>query len=349
MAEPFNSEVAKPILHHLSVEGRKAIGDYGHSLVDAVDGSPLHCDRDGAFSISGRPGSGRAIKRVISMEHLTQIVGMEWPDVTPARPATGEPICERVDPRSLFVDHSYQRKVGERGISQIRRIVRSFCWTKFKPPVCAYAEHDGQTILKVLDGQHTAIAAASNPCIDKIPVMIVEAADVQSQAAAFVGQNTERLGVTPLQLHQAAVIAGDPEAQTVELVCARAGVKIVKTVPGGAKYQPRETIAVASLRGLVERHSAQGARRILEVLADGGLAPITGQHIKAAEHLMTHKELSPTFDPSDLSIAIGELFLCAEDEARTFAHMKRIPVWRALAAVWYRKTKKKRTSIRTAA
>lgn len=287
--------------------------------------------------------------RETSMELLSPIAGMEWPDVIPARPSTGEPICERVDPRSLFVDHSYQRKVGERGISQIRRIVRSFCWSKFKPPICAYAEHEGRTILKVLDGQHTAIAAASNPHIDKIPVMIVEAANVEAQAAAFVGQNTGRLGVTPLQLHQAAVIAGDPEAQTVELVCARAGVKIVKNVPGGAKYLPRETIAIASLRGLIERHSAVGARRILEVLADGGLAPITGQHIKAAELLMTDKEFSLRFEPEDLSKAIGELFLTAEDEAKAFAHMNRIPVWKALAVVWFRKTKKKRGSIRIAA
>jgi hypothetical protein len=283
------------------------------------------------------------------MENLTRIEGMAWPDVEAHKPETGEPICERIDPRTLFVDHSYQRKVGEKGIRQIRRIVRTFDWTKFKPPVCAYAEHDGQTILKVLDGQHTAIAAASNPHIEKIPVMIVEAADTEAQAAAFVGQNTERVGVTPLQLHQAAVVAGDPEAQTVELVCARAGIKIVKTVPGGAKYQPRETIAIASLRGLIERHSAVGARRILEVLAEGGLAPITSLHIKAAEALMTDKELSLTFEPSDLSIAIGELFLTAEDEAKTFAHMKRIPVWRALAAVWYRKTKKRRASIKLVA
>ncbi|MGO7815405.1 hypothetical protein ACC674_38205, partial [Rhizobium ruizarguesonis] len=60
------------------------------------------------------------------------------------------------------------------------------------------------TILKVLDGQHTAIAAASNPHIDVIPVMIVDAEDTVSQAKAFIGQNTERLGVTTLQPDEAA-------------------------------------------------------------------------------------------------------------------------------------------------
>ena len=71
----------------------------------------------------------------------------------------------------------------------------------------SYAEHEGQTVLKVIDGQHTAIACASHPSIELIPVMIVEAADTAVQAAAFVGQNTERLGVTALQIHRAAVVA----------------------------------------------------------------------------------------------------------------------------------------------
>lgn len=90
---------------------------------------------------------------------------------------------------------AYQRQIGERGLRQIRKIIEAFDWTKYKPPVCTYADHDGATVLKVLDGQHTAIAAASHPNINMIPVMIVNAADTASQAAAFVGQNTNHLGV----------------------------------------------------------------------------------------------------------------------------------------------------------
>ncbi|AFL51395.1 hypothetical protein [Sinorhizobium fredii] len=118
---------------------------------------------------------------------------------------------------------------------QIRRIIESFDWAKFKPPICNYAEQGGETVLKVLVGQHTAIAAASNPHVSRIPVMIVEAEDTVAQAKAFIGQNTERLGVTKLQLHQAALAAADEDAQTLELVCQRAGVTVLKrpapTVP----------------------------------------------------------------------------------------------------------------------
>lgn len=283
------------------------------------------------------------------MSDLSPVSPIEASDLTPKVPETGEPMCERVDPRSLFVDHSYQRQISERGRRQIRRIIEGFCWSKFKPPICAYADQDGQTILKVLDGQHTAVAAASNPHIKAIPVMIVEAPDTAAQAAAFVGQNTERVGVTPLQLHQASVVAGNPEAQTVELVCVRAGVTLVKNTAGGGKYKPRETIAVAALRGLIDRHSAQGARKILEVLANADLAPITAQHIKAAELLMTSSDYAQRFEPEDLSVAIGDLYLTAEDEAKVMAHMNRISVWRALAAIWFRKTKKRKKVLRAIA
>ena len=39
---------------------------------------------------------------------------------------------------------------------------------RYKPPVCAYAEREGKKVLKVLDGQHAAIAEASHPHIDLI-------------------------------------------------------------------------------------------------------------------------------------------------------------------------------------
>lgn len=285
------------------------------------------------------------------MEQLKPILPISITDLSPGLPSTGEPIFERVDPTTLYVDHAYQRQVSERGRRQIRKVITHFCWTKFKPPICAYAtDEKGATVLKILDGQHTAIAAASNPHVGKIPVMIVEAPDTQAQAAAFVGQNTQRVGITPLQLHQASVVSGDEDATTVEQVCQRAGVTVLKGPAGNARYRARETIAVSTVSGLVSRQTAMGARRILEVLANAELAPITGHHIRAAEFLMTNKDYCQKFDPADLTVAIGELFLTAEDEAKVFCHAHRgVPFWKALGIVWFRKTKKKRLHLRVAA
>ncbi|TAN00821.1 MAG: hypothetical protein EPN45_13775 [Rhizobiaceae bacterium] len=281
------------------------------------------------------------------MIQLRPIEPIEIEGLSPAIPPTGEPICERANPRSLFVDPAYQRSISERGLRQIRRIIQGYCWTKFKPPICAYAtDRDGKTVLMVLDGQHTAIAAASNPNIDVIPVMIVEAPETSAQASAFVGQNTERVGITQLQLHKAAVVAGDEDALDIENVCARAGVTVLTVAPATSRFRPRETIAVATIRGLVTRHTAMGARRILEVLANADFAPIAAHHIKATELLMTGPDFCQQFEPEDLTKAMVELYLQAEDEAKLLAHAQRIPIWKALAIVWYRKTKKRRSLIR---
>jgi hypothetical protein len=235
-------------------------------------------------------------------------------------PEHGEPICERVDPRELFVDPSYQRSIGERGARQIRQIIENFDWNRFKPPIAAYAEHDGKTVLMVLDGQHTAIACASHPKIGLIPVMIVEAAETAAQASSFVGQNTGRLAVTPLQLHKSALVAEDPDAVTVANVCGRAGVKILATSP--KKFAPGETVAIAAISSLVDRRGAMKARIILEVLAQGGFAPIS-----APQNL---KEAVATGWPSDY------------EEAKTLAVAHRWPLWKAIAINWFRKTPKKR-------
>lgn len=267
----------------------------------------------------------------------------------PMSPKTPMPEFQVVDPRSLFVDGAYQRSIGERGRRQIRKIIENFCWTRFKPPICAFGMNEGERVLMVLDGQHTAIAAASNPHIHEIPVMIVDAPRTAEQAAAFVGQNTERVVVTPLQLFQASIIAEDEDALTVEQVCQRAGVKVLSMPPSHAKYNARDTVAVTTLRGLIVRQTAMGARRILEVLANAELAPITMHHIRAAEFLMTNKDHAQKFDPEDLSKAISDLFLVAEDEAKVLAHAHRMPYFRALAAVWFRKTKKRRAIMRVVA
>jgi hypothetical protein len=274
-------------------------------------------------------------------------IGISGIDIT--EPSTGLPAFEWVDPTTLYIDPAYQRDISDRGYRQIRRIVAGFDWTKFKPPICAISEVDGQAVLKVLDGQHTAIAAASHPSISKIPVMLVEAPDRISQAKAFVGHNTERLGVTGLQLHQAALAAADEDAQTIELVCARANVTVLKHPNSHGESRPRETTAIATIRALVERHKPIVARQVLEVIANAEMGQITAPQIKAVELLLTDPEYSDKFEHEDLTNAMVDLLYTADEEAKLFAVTHKVTFWKALAITWFRKTKKRRGSAGRAA
>lgn len=260
---------------------------------------------------------------------------------------TGPPICEDVDPRSLLVDASYQRDLSDKSIKLIQKIASEWDWRRFKPPVCAFA--DGG--LQIIDGQHTAIGAASRPDITSIPVMVVEAPELQARALAFIGHNRDRLQVTPMQMHHAAVAAGDDVAVTIEQVCERAGVTLVRSAFGGYRYKVGETVAISAIRGLIDRKGAQFARRTLQALVQADLAPIAANEIKAAEFLFTDPDHADQLEPlgdgegtggGDLAAAIKSLGGGADREAKLFAAAQRVPMWRAMAVIWFRKTRKRR-------
>lgn len=156
-------------------------------------------------------------------------------DLAPAVITSDAPEIEWVDPKSLLVDGDYQRALSEASVTLIRRIVAGWDWARFKPPVVARTEEG----LEVIDGQHTATAAATHPAISIIPVIVVQAAAVADRARAFVGHNRDRLNVTKTQMHFSAVAAGDDDALTLSQVCQRAGVTILRNPPGGGGVQAR--------------------------------------------------------------------------------------------------------------
>ena len=115
------------------------------------------------------------------------------------------PRFDWADPKTLLVEDEYQRRLTKRSITLIRKIAVGFDWLHIKPPVCA---RGAGAKLCVVDGQHTAIAAASRG-VAKIPVMIVEAPEMARRARAFVAHSTDRLNVTPLRLFASRLAAGD--------------------------------------------------------------------------------------------------------------------------------------------
>jgi hypothetical protein len=251
-----------------------------------------------------------------------------------------QPIFEWVDPKTLFVDPVYQRNVGDKGRKLIRKIIERFDWNRYTPPKCAYALYEGRTVLKVTDGQHTAIAASSHPDVEKIPVMIIVAPETSQQADAFVGQNTQRLPVSKLQIHASSLVAGDVEAETVQEICNQSGVQILRGTPG--KYEAGDTVAVGAIYALFNKHGMAKTKIVLRTLARARLAPILEDEIKAAALLLTNADYCNEITPEALSEAITGLNLVDRDEAKQLAASKNMAFWRALAAIWFRRTKKSR-------
>jgi hypothetical protein len=273
------------------------------------------------------------------MSSKRPIAAIDLPDVTPGTPPTAKPEITWIDPTELLVDEAYQRGLSDKNLRLIARIVGEWDWRRFKPPITAWTDES----LEVIDGQCTAIGAASHPVIGEIPVYVVDAAERADRASAFIGQNRDRVAITAAQMHAAAVVAGDEDALAVERVASRVGVRILRMPPSRGDYQPRQTVAVAAVAALIARLGEEDAERVLGILAESECAPITAAHIKAVDHLLRAPEFDGQVKADRLGSAIKELGLpAAEQEAKAFAATHCVPLWRGLAATWFQASRKRR-------
>ena len=279
------------------------------------------------------------------MTKLRPIAALHFPDVEPDETPGSVPRLMIVPPTDLYVDETYQRDLSPRSVQLIRKIVKSWRWRAFKPPIVV-ATADG---LHVIDGQHTAIAAATHPGIHEIPVLIVEAEDQQSRAESFVRHNRDRLQITGTQLHHALVAAGDDTALTIERVCQRAGARVVRFSAGSDRWLVGDTMAVEALRALVSRRHAKGAREVLQVCTEGRMAPVTASALKAVEQILFDPQYAGAVLAADVATTIRSMGGQAEKEAALFAVAQRVPRWRGLAAILFRNTRKVRGHGRRAA
>ena len=151
----------------------------------------------------------------VSDNPVRAVAAIDLPGVTPA-PLEGlaEPMFDRLVPRDLLVDAIYQRGLSARSLRLIRSIVGGWDWMKYEPPVVALTDRG----FELIDGQHTAIAAACHPEIATMPVMVVDGSGLARRASAFVSHAVDRLQATPAQIHHAALVSA-PGAKPTRRKC----------------------------------------------------------------------------------------------------------------------------------
>lgn len=270
---------------------------------------------------------------------IRQIKALKINDVEPSRDFNMPPVLEWVSPDSLCIEERYQRVISARSLSLIRRIVAEFSWTRFKSPICAYGANKE---LVVIDGQHTAIAAASHPYIKKIPVLVVQADNIQARAEAFMGHNRDRLAITPMQLFYSSVAAQDPIAMALRKALDETGCTMVKFNP--EIWQVGQTMATTSLMNLVRRRGSEGAARVLKILRSANRAPINRVEIKAVSELLWLKGWAGMFDDADLVSVISKKSAdqwIADAEAKVRRGQK-MALARAVAISWFKGLPKKK-------
>lgn len=221
------------------------------------------------------------------------------PKVKPASITSPPPTIRLVDPRSLRVEPKYQRDLSKKSYRLIAKIVSGFRWDKFKPPVCAETAFG----LVVIDGQHTAIAAATHPDIDKIPVVVTAAPKISGRAEAFVSHNRDRLAMSPFQVFHAEVAAYDKEANGVLRAVVAAGATIPRSPAAKGYAKPGQVVSVGEVRLIYRRHGQEFLERVLRIAVLSRVAPIQVTLIRALRMILSEPIFSEAAKLSDDRIA----------------------------------------------
>lgn len=273
------------------------------------------------------------------VDGLRKVAPLKGLDVVPNKIGQERPQSIMVKPSDLWVDGRYQRDIGVSSLNLIHSIVSDFAWHKFKPPVLT---RDTKGRLIVIDGQHTAIACSMHPEIDEIPAVLVDAQGTQDQAESFIGLNTNRITVHPLDLFRASLVAGDEQNIEMKRIMDEVGISLPRTSAWIGRDEDKEnkTQSVNTLKSAFIKLGPAKFTVLVEKLAACKFAPLRAEHIKAFHDIMfvyTSQRYSYDHLVSVVS-ALNDADVLAE-AARTCRHLV-CPKWRALAIVYknyYRK------------
>ena len=223
-----------------------------------------------------------------------------------------EPDIRMVDATTLWVEESYQRSPTKKSLRLVKKIISDWKWTSFKSPIVT--EVDG--FLCVLDGQHTAIAAATHPHIKLIPVFVVETTDVIERAKSFIELNTNNTKITDIQLFKARLEAGEDLAVSVNMALVRAGVKLGYAVD----TKERVVSAIGSLESICKNYGTRQLRMVLDVCVAAKLEPINKHYMDAVSKMLYDPKYKKDYDLQAISLVIRDYpyaQLCADIEFRS--------------------------------
>jgi hypothetical protein len=238
------------------------------------------------------------------------------PSPKPAPVSADAPEIRMVYPTELRIEASYQRNLSGKSIRMIRKIATEWSWAKFKPPICAETP-DG---LFIIDGQHTAIGAASHPDPFKIPVLIVSADKVEDRARSFVSHNRERVNMSAFDVFHAEVAAGVGSAAQLASIAQEAGCAIPRGAVARNKFEPGQLIALNEARTVLGGAGEKTVARVLSICAKAKLTPITSVPLRAVRRMLENDAYAWSRDFSDDQIAAAMATIPdLDDAARTHA------------------------------
>lgn len=275
-------------------------------------------------------GDTRSLTPAYHAGEIRPVRPMPVSALSPSVVSGSKPEFISVDPCLLMMETKYQRDLSAKSMKLIRKIVGGFDWRKYKPPICV--EEDGRYY--VVDGQHTAISAASHPDIDKIPVMVVDAGTIEARAASFVAHNRDRVAMSPYQVFHGEVAAGDPDARAINAAVEAGGGAIPRYPPQRGRYKAGQVSAVAEVRQIFRVDGAEKLTAIVKMAVEANCKPIAATVIRGLRILLSEPEFSGVSREDIVTALMSRPDL--DDASRRLASETRQGRGRAAAIILYR-------------
>jgi len=209
------------------------------------------------------------------------------------------PEIQFLEPRQLVVNEDYQRDLSKASIRQIRKMAAGWDWASFKAP--SVARTDDPNVFEVVDGQHTAIAAASNGNIPFLPCLIMDAETLAQKASGFLGINQNRIALTPAAIYAAQVAAQDDDAIAVECAMSDAKVSLLALPPPKGTFMVGDTMAIGTMLSIARSRGQARLTALLKIGVAARAAPVSSGLLKALDIAMP---LEPTPEITNRVVAI---------------------------------------------
>lgn len=152
----------------------------------------------------------------------------------------------------------------------------------------------GGGLYEIIDGQHTAIAAATHGAIETLPCLVLDATTVAQRAAAFVGINRDRVPLTPFALYRSRLAAGDEEAVAVGQALEAADCELLESLRYDVDYPAGTVACVSTLLQIVRRGGRPRLARLLKMCKAAGIGPVPSALLKGLEDIVRVPEAPST-------------------------------------------------------
>ena len=269
-------------------------------------------------------------EQTLAKQTVRAIVPLAIPDIEPAS-LGDKPVMDWIELSALRINDAYQRSISNRSITSIRKMVRTFDWSRIK---ALSVVEMGDGTYEVIDGQHTAIAAMTHGDVTSLPCLISPPKTLEARAADFVGLNRDRLSMTPMQVFWAEVASKDELALEVVRGVQLGGGQLLRYPPGHGLFKSGDIVSTGALKKVANEGGPAWVRRVVSIGVNGKLAPIKAPLIRALVLLIWKGEHAGTLSDDriiDLLRIYGQEPLLTK--ARVYRDTAKQPIGKCLAHI----------------